>query len=198
MRLHLSAFASIGLLLSGCGSPGSITGAVRGQRFEVAEVLSVTDTDSVFGGDDTLALVLLSSRPGLCDAIAANAQLRDAQFLMIRTGTFETVHHQLHAPLFPGDFPVTALSDPSAPIPEGPLALVTYSATDGNCEVPPPVGIGTEGKITITSIGDDGSYAGSGNVVLDGESTLEVTFSGTPCKVLPSVTVGQYHPDTCQ
>lgn len=192
MRLHLAGFAVISMLCAGCHGPGSVDGTIRGKPFEVADAVSITVVDD---NDNSFGVVALSTRPDLCDAIGNGVALKNAQLMSIQVGLYAPARDVLTAPTGAGDF---AVYDPARDVTGGAIALVDYVETDARCQIPQHDVLATKGTISISSVGDDGAYAGSGKVMLDTGDSIELDFSASPCNALPGFVLGQDTLTGCQ
>lgn len=182
--------ASVSILCAACSGPGSIEGTIFGEKFQVAEVIS-----QAVAKRESFAVIMFSSRPGLCDSLGSDTLLEDAQLLIVEMAVYNAERDSVVGPQGAGDFEVLSTFDG---LPTGPIATVVYRRTDARCRrlVSDKLGIG--GTISITSVSNDGAYEGSGSVVLENYDKISLEFSGTPCSALPGFVLDDFQPKDCQ
>jgi hypothetical protein len=193
MNVRRAFSAIFALLCAAChASPGSVTGTVNGRSMEVAETASLLVDD---GGANSLLLVLLSSRPGLCDALEADTVLRKDQLLFVEVDVYDASRDVVVGPSDGGDFPVTGPYDALRP---GRNAFFKYEALDKSCQLAAPDVWATKGTVTVDSIDADAVVAGSGEVKLESGDALSFSFSSTPCEAIARLVSGEFSGTSCK
>lgn len=147
--------------------PASVEGTFHGDALTVASVLSARP---VLQGE-SLGLMILADKPGLCDAFEEGRILPDMRYVVIQA--FNYVDEELYAPAAPGEF--TVVPEP----PSGPAqSFVTYYRLLG-CDIDETVDLAT-GTVTLDSV-ESGLYAGSFQGTTPFAETVSGWFAPTRC-----------------
>lgn len=147
------------LALAGCGGPGSFHGTVGGMTLDVKDSFFLASKNS--GGQITSLVLLMTSKPGLCEAMKSGSILSTMTYFQVVLAQTSSGQNQVPTS---GDFTVTdGSSVPSK------FALISLSQTDATCHSTMTVG-GAGGTVTLSQ------YKAEANGTMNG--TFDATFSG--------------------
>jgi len=173
MRL-MSASVLLAALSCGGGGPtvgsATSTGSIRGQSLAPRDATAGTVAFSANGVAGRVALIAITSAPGICSMLAGGKEPRSTQYLVLAAFRLQPDYSPVPPPS-PGTYPVGALTIENA--------VARFAATDANCQL---VGLGTgatDGSITFTSVGN--RYAGSYDLTFESGDRVTGTFDAPVC-----------------
>jgi hypothetical protein len=180
------AFAAVAACGGGGGtsSPGSVTGAIKGQQFKILDAVSspVTLTDPQTGMMSTQAQVILTTTADYCADLTMGVQQKDMKLIALALAdiTSDTMGKPttIVTPTAPGRYLIVPPNPTSLPAKAG---LWNASVTDDAClEVTANGARATGGTITLKSI-KSGVFSGSFDVTLDSGDHISGGFSPEEC-----------------
>jgi len=191
IRLNVGVPAAL-LLFAGCitsndnagGNPNStgmatLTGTIGGQSFAPSDAISVNATTATPPG--SVGAVAITSQVGLCGRITSGQNSKNAQYLILVMGDYNTFTQATVAPSAPGTYTIYVSGQRPAQ-----FAGAVYQKTDANCRVTSTLGA-TSGSVTITSA-SGGSFSGSFELTLETTGDhITGTFTSANCALLENV-----------
>jgi hypothetical protein len=167
--------------LAAC-SPNIVNGTVAGNGLVVADAALWAQKDS--SGNVEAAVLLLSDKPGLCDALKANRQAKNQTYLVLQLFSFNDQAQRLVPG--PGDFTVVD-TDPTR---GGNYATAQFVKTDSACvnTLSPAVSKAKSGLVKVSTLALTASSHGIGTFdATFGTDNVTGAFSTSYCEVPSSM-----------
>jgi hypothetical protein len=172
--------------------PDTITGAIRGIPYPVAESISAT-LSSTRGSQ--AVIVLSSSRDACTPADAQIAHPGETTLIVIAADVTGTDSHTTEAPGAPGTYPVIDITTQTTPGPR--FAFAYTSRLDASCGNPAEDQTSSVSGSLVLTAAHDGVYAGTFDIVLDSADHITGEFHPTACSTLPAIFSGANPRPTC-
>jgi hypothetical protein len=183
-------------MLIGCGGgsgfpggPGTVTGAIHGATFAIADSVSgivpITDID---GNVQHTAVIYMSTTPDACADLEANIAHPNQQRIVIGLSVVGT-GTAFDAPTEPGTFTITTSTM---------SANWTAALLDQMCVATGLMARATAGTVDLTGV-DGEAYGGRFDLTLDTAETVTGLFGSTACAAVATAFGETAHPaPSCQ
>lgn len=175
MRRSVLVGLSLGLGLLGCGNSGVVTGTVAGNTLTVRDAIYATATD----GQDTVALIELSSMSGVCELAKAGKVSKNEIGLQITLAQVDSQGH-LQAPsagtYLVGDDITTSTAQQA-----GALFLKNDSSCQDTIDL--STGDAVAGKVVITRVDANGAEGTFDITVGNQADHLTGSFNAATCAI---------------
>lgn len=161
------------LALAACGSPGRVDGTIDARPVPVASAVLLVPLSTSAGYG---AVVELSDRPGLCEALERSVRPGDELYVRL-----ELSHRDGEGDLLAldvGDYELVAPGSPTATGTESRVALVRAGSRDAKCQ-PVFTGHGASGRVKLRAYS---ATAAQGTFTIEGTGlSLAGEFSADRC-----------------
>jgi len=177
-QIFSATVAAAAVLCGACGSGGSgsamVNGTIGGQSMSAQDAVSNTFTS----GSTSQGLLLITNASNACTKLSVNQQPKNTKTIAIGIAQ-QAASGGLSAPAAPGTYLVMKANEVSGI--SGNLALVTYVATDANCNQ--TILIGSSGTVTLTRV-DSSGYSGTFDITFSDASHVTGSFAANNCAAL--------------
>lgn len=177
--MRTAMVAAVAIVCGACGGssgPVSVSGNIAGQSMGAQD--AVSNVIPINPPPNSEGAILLTNAANTCAKLTADQQPKNAKAILIEIGL--QTPNGVSAPTAAGTF--TVYTKATVGNYNGNVALVTYLATDANCN--PLTPIDANGGTVVVSRVDNNGYAGTFDITFTDASHIQGSFTANRCNAL--------------